>query len=505
MSLPSSIAARILRDRFGSVINPVLVGERTGEDNRKILGFKTPSERVLALTLEVSADTQLWLEPPAPPRFPGVIVQPQAALNANLRGPLATLANRQSIQVRVENEAALSQLLDWVSGSAALAQPAAPATHRLDQILFDTAFARFQSLIAANDNGHAFTNFHEGVAGVWESYKGRLRQHAITVLSADTWEEAAIGSGKILQHVVDAVEIDDRRQNLKNNLVEWPNRYGHANREHRLLLDVAANTKRRIELEQLLFDLFRGDAHDGSTFELLAGLEGATYPLLAYLYFLKDMDRYMPIRPTTFDSAFKELGVDLVTVRQRSWTNYQQYNAALGAVQAALAARPGLSPSRLVDAHSFCWMLCRLPQNAADVAKSGGKSAGRVLEARLKSIIAMRMSIEDTVQSSNGQIAQHVVKNKLTSMSRQQLEDLLTQLLDKQGNRCALTGIPFNYLGPDADKSLLPSPDRIDSSGQYDPDNIQIVCQFINFWKRTTSNDEFMRLLGLVRSGGNTD
>ena len=44
---------------------------------------------------------------------------------------------------------------------------------------FRSQFARFQRLIAANDKGHAFTNFHEGLAGVWERYKPRLRDHAL--------------------------------------------------------------------------------------------------------------------------------------------------------------------------------------------------------------------------------------------------------------------------------------------------------------------------------------
>jgi hypothetical protein len=36
---------------------------------------------------------------------------------------------------------------------------------------FQTQFARFQRLIADNNKGNAFTNFQEGVAGVWEGYR----------------------------------------------------------------------------------------------------------------------------------------------------------------------------------------------------------------------------------------------------------------------------------------------------------------------------------------------
>lgn len=75
----------------------------------------------------------------------------------------------------------------------------------------------------------------------------------------------------------------------------------------------------------------------------------------------------------------------------------------------------------------------------------------------------------------------------------------MRELLDIQGDRCALTGIPFHFHGPDADKNLLPSPDRIDSDGHYEVGNLQLVCRFLNFWKGATDNDEFIRLLAMVR------
>jgi hypothetical protein len=84
-------------------------------------------------------------------------------------------------------------------------------------------------------------------------------------------------------------------------------------------------------------------------------------------------------------------------------------------------------------------------------------------------------------------------------MTSAELEKLLASLLDLQDNRCALTGIPFHVHGPDADKNLLPSVDRIDSDGHYETGNLQVVCQFINFWKSGSNNAEFQRLLMLVR------
>ncbi len=366
---------------------------------------------------------------------------------------------------------------------------------------FREAFARFQRLIAANDKGHAFTGFREGVAAVWEGYKPRLREHALGILALDSWREADIGSGSILQRTINAIEIQDNRVNLTNNLVFWQNRFGHANRDHHVLLEAVSAPALRRELERLLFGLYCGEANEGAAFDRLNELTGAKYPLLAYLYFLKDMDRFMPIRPSIFDRAFRDLGIELTTLRSCSWKNYCQFNSALAEVRKALAQMGGLANVRLIDAHSFCWMLERMEEGAAEAGRAGRKDAGRVLGGREKSVIAMRYSVESTVRNANGQLVERTVKNKELRMTSVELEKLLTSLLDLQGNRCALTGIAFHFLGPEADKNLLPSVDRIDSNGHYEAGNRQIVCQFINFWKSDSDNEEFKRLLMLVRGG----
>ena len=258
----------------------------------------------------------------------------------------------------------------------------------------------------------------------WEGYKPRLRDHALGILVPDVWTEAEIGSGAILERTIDAIEIADSR-GLTNNLVGWPSRWGHASREHRFLLDARSNADLRRELERCLYGLYRGDADEGTTFGHLSKSVGAKYPLLAYLYFLKDMDRFMPIRPRTFDRAFHDFGIDLVTERNCTWENFQRFNTALGEVRKALAAMDGLTKVRLIDAHSFCWMLAR--QLKGD---------------REKSIIEMRKSVENTVRNANGQIVERTVKNKELHMTQAELDDLLRSRLDLQLEALSRFGQP---------------------------------------------------------------
>jgi hypothetical protein len=245
---------------------------------------------------------------------------------------------------------------------------------------------------------------------------------------------------------------------------------------------------------------------EGHIFRQLTELSGGKYPLLAYLFFLKDMDRFMPIQPTGFDRAFDAMGLEFRTLRQCSWENYTAYNPLLGSLRPLIAEAAGLSTVRLVDAHSFCWILATLIKQApeaASVAPKSGKDPGRILGGVETAIKDMRFSIEATVKQAAGQSVTRTMKIKELRMKLEELEALLADLIERQEGKCALTGLPFQY-GPSADKSRLPSADRIDSQGHYENGNVQIVCRFVNFWKRVTPNDEFERLLRLVQ-GVDTD
>ena len=78
---------------------------------------------------------------------------------------------------------------------------------------FDAAFIRFQELVTAK-SGKPFSSFDEGMAAVWESYKPRLREHALDILSAESWSLADIGTGRILDRTIEAIEIQDAGKNL---------------------------------------------------------------------------------------------------------------------------------------------------------------------------------------------------------------------------------------------------------------------------------------------------
>ena len=368
----------------------------------------------------------------------------------------------------------------------------------LDGINFPAAFARFQDLVSRH--GQPFSRFDEGLIAVWEGYKTRVRDVALKRLLADSWTPDQIGTGEIVARVIDAIEIQATHGDQTNNMVFWQNRYGHANRDHRALIEAATTGTGLGSIERLLFDLYRGDRPEGEVFEDLSAATGAKYPLMAYLFFLKDMDRFMPIQPTGFDRVLAEIGFELRTLRNCSWTNYAQFNGILDALRDPIGEAAGLESVRLVDAHSLLWVFSTLLRMEAKGELAGGARAGeRFLGARDKSIADMKYSVGKTVFNSNGQVIPTKVKNKELRMSDAELDKLLHELLEVQGDRCAITGLPFQFRGAHSDENMLPSLDRIDSNGHYEHSNLQIVCRFINFWKQASDDEEFRRLLNLVR------
>ncbi|KZY02293.1 hypothetical protein A3728_06100 [Sulfitobacter sp. HI0040] len=81
------------------------------------------------------------------------------------------------------------------------------------------------------------------------------------------------------------------------------------------------------------------------------------------------------------------------------------------------------------------------------------------------------------------------------SIADAELDKLIRDLLKIQEDRCAITGLPFQFQGAQTDDNMLPSLDRIDSNGHYARDNLQIVCRFINFWRQAPDDTEFRRLV----------
>jgi len=365
---------------------------------------------------------------------------------------------------------------------------------------FNAQFRVFQERCLRR-SGVPFTSFHESLALEWEGYKLPLRGHALGLLNAASWRPDQVGKGQILEHVIAAIEITKTGSIETNNMVAWQNRYGHASRSHRALLDARDDAGAIDKIEDLLFSFYQDRLAPDLAFNQICAFTGARYDLLAYLLFLKDETRFMPILVSTFDAAFSALEMDLVTRGHCSWENFYRYNASLQDIRTALQDALPDQVIRLVDAHSFCWLLVRKELDQVESlrqAEAKKKVEGRVFTAVERAIWELANMTESTVRQS-GQQANVIKKVKELWMGRSELETHIRLLLDRQERRCALTGIPLEFKGQHTNKHFLVSLDRIDSSKHYSEDNLQVVCRFVNGWKSDMPNDEFVNLLAAVR------
>ena len=381
------------------------------------------------------------------------------------------------------------------------------ATEALISCDFAEAYDRFQELMHL-ESGHHFVDFDEGLMGGWESYKPALRDNALNILDAQAWHREQIGSGKIIERMTAAIEMDGSGAKTNNNLVRWQNINGHANRDHRVLIDARTDVTLCEEVERLLFSLYHDEADDEQVFDRLAELSGPSYTLMAYLFFLKDINRFMPIRTSRYDQAFKALGIDFKTVGRCSWENYTTYNAILDGLRPLIARTAKLDDVRLIDAHSFCWVLSELIKAEAKGKygetrhlASAQKASGSVYSygARERWIYMNFRTLVSRAKHSNDQTVETTVKNKELHLSELEHKQLMNMLHERQDGRCALSGLPLEYERDEDNFDLVASVDRIDSNDHYNADNVQLVCTFINLWKGARTDSEFLALLNLVR------
>lgn len=228
-------------------------------------------------------------------------------------------------------------------------------------LVFREQFNRFKEAVRLQ-SGIEFRSFREGLPRDHEGYKEDVYTEGRKRLAWSTWKEADITNGpSILKRVIKAIEISPAPGVQPNNLVDWINRFGHKKKSHHRLLDALQDRKAASEFARVFYGLYEEQISDAEAFEELKKLAGGQYRLLAYLFFLKDWNRFMPIATKTFDKAFSLLEVDLKTAHHASWENYTQFNTVLNMVLDALRDIAGVEDARLIDAHSFCWMLVRLP------------------------------------------------------------------------------------------------------------------------------------------------
>ena len=169
-------------------------------------------------------------------------------------------------------------------------------------------------------NGTGSVSFQSGLFQKHEGYKYSVFAQAQTILQTETWTEDKIGSESILGKVMDALVL--KVNGRQHNLLNWRNMTGY---KKCLSADVPST-------ERLLYRLYCCD-EDEQVFNDAAALWGKKYPLLSFLFFLKDRERYLPVRPSKFRSRMERLGLSTACLSSCTWDNYTQFISEIRMVQ----------------------------------------------------------------------------------------------------------------------------------------------------------------------------
>lgn len=205
----------------------------------------------------------------------------------------------------------------------------------ISQNIFEIVHSGFNKLLTEKIDESKIDLKSHPVIERHENYKYEIIEDAKNQLLLKTWKEKDIGSGIILKNVKNAINVKS------NNLIDW--------RKKDDFKKLKANRKN----EKFLYDFFKSKINDESAFNNFVEI-GFSYQLIAYLFFIKNHQKYMPISQEKFDEIFSSINVDFKTSHNCSWENYLEYNEIIKLFRKQLSQR--FKAVSLLDAHSFLWI-----------------------------------------------------------------------------------------------------------------------------------------------------
>ena len=177
-----------------------------------------------------------------------------------------------------------------------------------------------------------------------EDYKHTAAINGRNILQVETWKKSWIGTGKIAAKAAKAIGQAGNLVN-RNQQIDFKNRLN------------PGNPKYQPDAEAVLYDIYCGIDSE-IAFSRAIEIVGAKYDTIAYLFFMKSYEQFLPISPGNFDRVFQALEIDFSTAFRCGWGNYSEFIAIVREVQDLMNdVLPLESEARLIDAHSFLWFI----------------------------------------------------------------------------------------------------------------------------------------------------
>lgn len=205
----------------------------------------------------------------------------------------------------------------------------------INEKIFKTAFLGFNNIGEKDLDGNVKDFKKHPLILKHEIYKYDILAEAKDELLLNTWKETELGSGRILNCVKNAIKIKI------NNLIDWRKQ------------DDFKKLEANFENEKLLYNFFKSKSNDEISFTRFYEIR-FSYQLIAYLFFLKNHQKYLPISQEQFDKIFESLGINFKTSYNCSWENYLQFNEIIKQFRKHLSQK--FENVSLLDSHSFLWI-----------------------------------------------------------------------------------------------------------------------------------------------------
>lgn len=181
-----------------------------------------------------------------------------------------------------------------------------------------------------------------------EWYKREVWEKAQEILQYQSWKKDDLQAYDLIGRIVKCMNIKLRGVG-KNNLINWRESAENGGSSLKVLL-----YKTKEISEDIIYQIFCGE-NEEAAFNNALLVWGEKYPLLSFLFFLKDIKRFVPVRPTIMTTRLMQLGIEADCLKTCSWKNYQEFIQILKRMQDLLNEE--IPHTELIDAHSFLWAM----------------------------------------------------------------------------------------------------------------------------------------------------
>lgn len=181
-----------------------------------------------------------------------------------------------------------------------------------------------------------------------EGYKSDVWKKAQIILEYKSWQKETIHTQDLVGRIARCIDIKTGH-GKKQNLITW-----------REAADDGANSLKKVLLarkelsEDAIYQIFCG-GDDEQAFNNATSVWGEKYPFISFLFFLKDMNNYAPVRPKIMRPRLAQLGIETDCLKTCTWKNYQEFIQILKQIQNLMNER--IPTPSLIDAHSFLWSM----------------------------------------------------------------------------------------------------------------------------------------------------